>query len=241
VAKDIHMNTTPNSSVHPNYSFRPDEPHWLVEDVVAVGEVVFVYSFFEKERTYTALDIGVCTALGIPWLGHKTQQCNVLYVGESYGAATTKRHLYQVGSYHGADTGIPLALATDNDIVLSTDEGMQKLYNAASAQNAGLIIIDTFGACLKRFVDRENFDDKEAANAWRRLREFTVATRTGILVTSHVKPSSGPVLDVSQDDFLHFDEVANMTMLRDNNVVWSTPVTLQLPSFELSVLNHELH
>ena len=236
------MNTTPNSSVHPNYSFRPDEPHWIVEDVVAVGEVVFVYSFFEKERTYTALDVGVCTALGIPWLGHKTQQCNVLYVDESYGAATTRRHLYQVGSYHGADTDMPLAFATDNDIVLNTNESVYKLYAAASAQNAGLIIIDDFGSVLRHFIDEDNFDAEEAKNAWRHLRDFAIATRTGILVPWNVKPLHGPLLDVGQDDFLHFDEVADMTMLRDKTEVWSTPVTLQLgPTFELSVLNHELH
>jgi hypothetical protein len=61
-------------------------------------------------------------------------------------------------------------------------------------------------------------------------------------VPLNVKPLHGPLLDVGQDDFLHFDEVADMTMLRDDNEVWSTPVTLQLgPTFELSILNHELH
>jgi RecA-family ATPase len=188
-------------------------------------------------KTYAALDIAVCTALGLPWLGHKPQQCNVLYVNTAHSEADTERRIRAISNYRSADTDMPLAVMSDNSLILSTDGGMKKLYAAAS--DADLVIVDNFSSVLKSYKDGRHFDNEERENAGQRLNKFAVETNTAVLLLGWYRPSRKNYLFVSRDDYDAERGVAGMCMYRDDGHAWTTGVDMTLKPFELKTLHED--
>ena len=46
---------------------------WIVETLISAGTVSLVYGDPGAKKTYSMLDLAVCVAMGIPWLGFADQ------------------------------------------------------------------------------------------------------------------------------------------------------------------------
>ena len=67
-------------------------PDWLVKDVLPQGATAVLFGESNSFKSFIAIDLACCVALGVPWHGHPVKQGNVIYVASeaAYGVATKR-------------------------------------------------------------------------------------------------------------------------------------------------------
>jgi len=55
------------------------KPEWLIKKIIEAAEMSMIYGLPGSGKTFIALDMCLCIATGLPWMGQETQACSVLY------------------------------------------------------------------------------------------------------------------------------------------------------------------
>ena len=116
---------------------------YLVEGFISQGSVTIVTGEAGDGKTWSLLDLGVCVAGGIPWIGdHQTKQGNVLFIDEESGLTRFNLRLNKVMSGHGVDGSLPLYYTSLSLFDLTKNGDIQELDRLVKQFNVSLVIVD---------------------------------------------------------------------------------------------------
>lgn len=146
-----------------------------------------------SKKTYAMLDLLVCIALGIPWLGFGTQKIPVLLVDEESGVRRINRRLGDVMRGHRADANIPLyyfSLARFNFGLNGSDssEDLIKLEEKIQETKAKFVVIDAL-ADVMQGADENSVKDVQPI--FMGLRQVADKTGAAIVVIHHSNRNGG--------------------------------------------------
>ena len=83
-------------------ALRPRPPlEWLVNSVISEASLNFLVGEPGSKKTYAALDMAICVALGIDWLEFQTTQGTVLIIDEDNGEYQISKRIGSIIRAHG--------------------------------------------------------------------------------------------------------------------------------------------
>tara|TARA_R110000803_G_scaffold210340_1_gene281862 strand:- start:1659 stop:3500 length:1842 start_codon:yes stop_codon:yes gene_type:complete len=56
------------------------EPEWIIEDIMEKDSVIDIYGAPKSGKSFIAIDMALCSSMGIPWQSHKTEQTPIIYL-----------------------------------------------------------------------------------------------------------------------------------------------------------------
>ena len=124
-----------------------EAPNWLIKDIAEYESVVAIFGQAKSGKSFVAVDLACCVALGYDWHEHKVQQSNVLYLcGE--GVRGLGRRISAYGQLHEKDiTDMPLFISNRGSRMLDEKDFilLKDTINKIEADHGeiGLIVVDT--------------------------------------------------------------------------------------------------
>ena len=166
----------------------PPVVEWAVPGLFARPSLNILVGDPGSKKTFLAIDLAVCVALGQPWLGRPTIGAPVIFVDEESGAP--RFHALLNGSLraHGGTDACPIHYfcLPQYDLRGSAD-CVEVLGNAQSA-GAGLIIIDALSNVLRGGNENTTTSVIPILNNLRLLSEMA---NCAILLVHHNKKTGG--------------------------------------------------
>lgn len=164
-------------------ALQPQPPiDWIVKLLAAPGATHLWAGEGGSKKTYSLLDMGVCIALGKPWLEMETRQCSVLVIDEESGPRRMARRLGEVLRGHYADESTPIFYISLALFNLREKPDLSALHSKINETGAKLVIIDAL-------VDVMPGADENAAGEvhpiFQGLRSIADATESCIIVIHH--------------------------------------------------------
>jgi hypothetical protein len=117
-------------------------PAWLIDGIFSAGSFNIMFVPAGSYKTWSAIDMMMCVALGIPWLGRQTIQGPVLHVDEEMGAAWFEQRLRWVANGHNADDTTPIAYTCMSGLDLRQMSNVQELGQILAAEQPILMVVD---------------------------------------------------------------------------------------------------
>ncbi len=154
-------------------------PQQIVEGVLKAGGMSMIYGESNSGKSYLAIHLGICVSLGLPFLGRRTVQGAVLYVGAE-GAWSIRLRVAAHCKHFGREIGrfglIPAALnlmdpsADVEDLIdLIADMG------AELGESIVLIVVDTVARVMAGGDENSAEDMGRLVAAGDRIRSVTGA------------------------------------------------------------------
>jgi len=176
-----------------NYYLSERPPiEYIVDKFIAEKSLSVWFGQFGAKKTWAAIDLAVCAAVGKPWLGMITKPCNVLIIDEESGDARLANRIKdtmrgELGQ--GANANVPIKSVSyaGFDLLKNLDD-VFLLRELIMATDAKLVIIDSLMQMMKG--GDENAVN-ETAPVLANLR--TIAERTGaaIIALHHANKMGG--------------------------------------------------
>jgi hypothetical protein len=164
-------------------ALEPQPPvDWVIARLFARGGVYLVVGDPKSKKTYALLDAGVCTAHGLPWVGHATTQGTVLFVDEESGERRLNRRLAAVMRGHEVGKGTPLAYTTLENWSLLRDQHVAKLSELIDEIGASAVIIDALADVTP---DADENAKKDMQPFFQKLRRLADQKRVAVIVIHH--------------------------------------------------------
>jgi hypothetical protein len=136
-----------------------------------------------SKKTWSAMDLGVCVALGKDWIGRRTNRSNVLIVDEESGERRLKMRLGDCMRGHGAGADLPIAFTMMAGITLTSDPGADCLKQIVTQTQAKLVIMDA----LQDFtLGLDENSGKELAPVIHRLKVIAENLECAIWLIHHL-------------------------------------------------------
>ena len=54
------------------------EPEWIIEDIMEKDSVIDIYGAPKSGKSFVAIDMALCSSMGIPWQSHKKGEKRIL-------------------------------------------------------------------------------------------------------------------------------------------------------------------
>jgi len=157
-------------------------PDWIIQDVIAAGNVVVVVGEPGSKKTWLLLDAGVCVASGEPWLGKPTKQMTVLLIDEESGVNRLNRRLGAIMKAHDADERLPLAYACMSGLSLLENDAADRLVHYIQTAGAGFVVIDALADVM---LGGDENAVKDVQRVFYNLRRAAERTGAAIVVIHH--------------------------------------------------------
>ena len=120
-------------------------PQWLVEGLLTVGGLGLLYGSPGLGKTFLALYLALCVALGKPWFGRRTQQGGVLVIASEGALELRMRALLQERQLSARDLANIRFIASPPDLLNREQVAAFKAACIAAATEMGgvsLVILD---------------------------------------------------------------------------------------------------
>ena len=149
---------------------------WLVKDAVPADCMGILFGASGTYKSFVALDMCLHLANGIPWLGKRTDQVEVVYVALEGGAGIWRR-IKAWHQHHGLPLSPRLRVCI-LPLLLSEPVHLKALTDAleASGRPPGLVVIDTL-------AQASNCDENDASEVSAMLRTFNQDLRARFSAT----------------------------------------------------------
>ena len=171
-------------------ALREQEPtEWIVERLFSAGSVSLVVGEGGSKKTWAMLDMTVCVAQGVDWLGFMTQQAPVLFIDEESGPRRLARRLGQVLRGYGAGAETPISyvtLAGFNFLQIETD--VNELQALIMGTEAKLVVIDALADVM---LGGDENSVRDVQPVFHRLRQVAEVTGAAIVVIHHSNKTGG--------------------------------------------------
>jgi len=171
-------------------ALREQEPtEWIVERLFSAGSVSLVVGEGGSKKTWAMLDMTVCVAQGVDWLGFMTQQAPVLFIDEESGPRRLARRLGQVLRGYGAGAETPISyvtLAGFNFLQVETD--VNELQALIMGTEAKLVVIDALADVM---LGGDENSVRDVQPVFHRLRQVAEVTGAAIVVIHHSNKTGG--------------------------------------------------
>jgi len=163
---------------------------FLVNDLITKGSVNLLVGEGGSKKTWAALDLAACVAMGKPWLDFQTQQTTVLIVDEESGERRLKRRLYEVLNGHLAPgwESIPIAFTSLSMTNLREPADVNALQLLIEETGAGFVILDALADVMPG-ADENSVRDVQPV--FIHLRAIAECTGAAILVIHHSNKQNG--------------------------------------------------
>jgi hypothetical protein len=122
---------------------KPPEIKWLVQDMIGEQSLVLFFGESGSKKTYSLLDLHVCIAAGIEWLGFKVKQSPVLVIDQENGEIRLRRRLYEIMRARGIKKEIPLAYICMPNLNLMKPQDTEHLRTMIEKTEAKAILLDS--------------------------------------------------------------------------------------------------
>ena len=167
-------------------------PDSIVERLVYEGSVHNVTGVSKGGKTYFALQLAMCAAAGVSFLGLDVRAARILLLSFELSAAMTRERMVSIAR----DTGTPMpAVGEQFQIVaatahtlhlplnLATDQGRRTLEGTIHKTRAELVVLDT----LYRFLPGSDPNSNaEMGEVFGGLNDLAQSTGAALLVLDHV-------------------------------------------------------
>lgn len=179
-------------------AFKPRPPRdWLVEDIFCAGSLDILAGDPGCKKTWTALWLAFCIAIGTPFLGHTTKQGRVLFVDEESGEDRLTERLRYVARGIGADENAPIDyLSIAQFDLLHSEDDKAMFCEIAINGRYSLIVVDALADIMPGGKENTVEDTQPIARV---LRSITSKTGAVALLLHHtgkngdIRGSSGIV------------------------------------------------
>lgn len=163
------------------------DPEWLVQDLVPASSLAQLYGESGIGKTFVALDLALCVAAGVPWLGrHDVHRGPVVYVAaEGHRGMKTRAAAWLQEHGLGADAAnlfrligeaVPLADAEDVEALI------QQTREVFEGDDLSLVVLDTQARCTAGLDENSA---KEMGLAVQAADEIKRATGATVLLIHH--------------------------------------------------------
>jgi len=167
---------TSKDGLHP-----PPPLRWCVAGLFAQPSLNLLVGDPGAKKTYLAIDLAVCVAMGKPWLAHSVNRCPVLLIDEESGLYQLWARVNAALCSHGADSSTPFDYISLGGYDFRDSADADKLIHRAISRGSGLIIIDALSN-LMRTGDSSMSSVQPVLFNLRRMAEFC---RAAVLVIHH--------------------------------------------------------
>jgi predicted transcriptional regulator len=162
----------------PDFYLKPPPPiEWDVENVIVAGGLMLMVGESGSKKTYSAMDMAYCKAIGKPWLGHETRPGKVIYLDEESGLKRMHWRAHEVAKGHYGNATVPFYFSTYNGLNLIDDREEERLYELIRLHQPDMLVIDTLAAVTPG-ADENAVKDMHKPMA----RLHRLATYTGVTV-----------------------------------------------------------
>lgn len=187
------------------------EKRWLVQGLIPQEGFVILASVTGEKKTWLAMDMARCIALGVDFLGHKefkTEASNVLYVDMEMSQSEAQRRGRQLGLDEGNKR---ILFFSDTNLNLNTDEGVQWLLNVIEYYEIKVVFLDTFRAVSGGIKEEKADEIRTFFNRLKILKDNGVA----VVFLDHFRKPSNFEGKVPKKEFLFgsTDKTASVEIL----------------------------
>lgn len=174
-----------------NDVYQASEPlSFLVEGLITKGSVNLLVGEGGSKKTWAALDLAVCAAMGTSWLDFPTEQTPVLIVDEESGPRRLRRRLYETLNGHlvKREDMPPIAFTSLSMLDLTSADDVTALHTLILQTGAGLVIVDALADIMPGADENAVKDVQPVFMALRRVAE---STQAAILLIHHSNKANG--------------------------------------------------
>lgn len=187
------------------------ERRWLVQGLIPCEGFVILASVTGEKKTWLAMDMARCIALGIDFLGNKefkTEASNVLYVDMEMSQSEAQRRGRQLGF---DESNKKILFFSDTVLNLNTDEGVQWLLNVIEYYEIKVVFLDTFRAVSGGIKEEKADEIRTFFNRLKILKDKGVA----VVFLDHFRKPSNFEGKVPKKEFLFgsTDKTASVEIL----------------------------
>lgn len=126
----------------------PPPVRWVVNRIIGEESIAVFYGDGGAKKTYSLLTMGLCVAMGTPWLSYATTQCPVLYVDEENGPVRLHGRLNRILRGMGltstdAPSGTVFDIVSFARFKFDEPDSVAALSSIVRKHHYGFIIIDS--------------------------------------------------------------------------------------------------
>jgi len=168
----------------------PPAVDWCVEGLFSRPSLNLLVGDPGSKKTYLALDLAACVAIGEPWLGRKAAASPVLIVvgDEESGLPRLWARLHGVLGAHSATPATPLHFISLAGFNLRDRDEASLLQRYAHSLGAGLMIVDALADVMPG-GDENKVQDVQPV--FQHLRHLAEDCRAAVIVIHHTNKQGG--------------------------------------------------
>ena len=167
---------------------RPPLPY-IAEGLINEGTVSVFYGKSGCGKTYSILHLATCVALGIPWLGHKTNQSPVLIIDEDNGERRVADRLKEIFLGLGV-TDVPIKYVSTTGYKLEKKNDVKEMEQLIEVTGAKLVVFDV----MAQFMDGDENKKQDVQPILTVLRRMSGTKGISPLMVHHTgkNENAGP-------------------------------------------------
>lgn len=197
------------------------QPQWLIEGFVVANSFCRLYSPPKSGKSFVALDMAACVALGIPWHGRKVRQGKVLYVAAEGQHGMRSMRVPAWEAQHGLDlTGSGMFDLLPVPIQWSRADHTAALLALIQKMGYVLVVVDTLARTIVGVNEDNNTEMGVINSAIDMMVQETEATIQLIAHTGHngdrARGASAVFGAVDTDIFVTKDRAAVTVLVKEH-------------------------
>ncbi len=162
--------------------YPPPPLAWLVDGLLPAPSLTLLVGDPGTKKTFLAIDLAVCIALGKPWLGRTTEPTPTMFVDEETGLHQLWPRLNACLRAHEAPYSTPLYFCSLGGYDLRSNADTKFLSDKAINYGAKLIVLDPLAGILRGGDENSVTSMQPVVSNLRRMAEFCQAA---VLVIHH--------------------------------------------------------
>jgi len=155
---------------------------WIIKGVLPWADLGMVYGPSGSGKSFVLIDMAMCIARGVPWMGHKVKKMRVVYICAE-GAQGFRSRLKAYALHHQIDlSSVDMGVISAAPNFLTVKDVLAVRDAIEAGQGAGVIIIDT----LARVTPGANENTSEDMGlAISNCQKISTATGAMIVLVHH--------------------------------------------------------